>query len=53
MNKKEIEQNYIKKINEIRKYDKAYFAKDNPLVSDKYYDNIRQEILQLEKSINF
>ena len=49
MNKKEIEKNYIIKINQIRKYDKAYFEKDSPLVSDEYYDNIRQEILHLEK----
>ena len=48
MNKKEIEKNYLKKIDEIKKYNKAYFEKDDPLVSDKYYDDIKQEILQLE-----
>ena len=47
MNKKEIEKNYLKKIDEIKKYNKAYFEKDDPLVSDKYYDDIKQEILQL------
>ena len=33
------------------KYDKAYFHDDNPIVSDKYYDQIKQEILYLEKKI--
>ena len=53
MNKKEIEKNYLKKIDEIKKYNKAYFEKDDPLVSDKYYDDIKQEILQLEKKHKF
>tara|TARA_Y100000590_G_scaffold363601_1_gene421353 strand:+ start:3385 stop:5421 length:2037 start_codon:yes stop_codon:yes gene_type:complete len=49
MQKKEIEKIYTKKINELKKYDKAYFEDDNPLISDKKYDDIKQEILSLEK----
>ena len=45
MQRKEIEKNYIKKINKLKKYDKAYFRDDNPLVSDKDYDQIKQELL--------
>ena len=53
MQRKEIERTYIKKINEIRKYDKAYFDDDNPILSDKDYDIIKQEILELEKKYSF
>ena len=35
MKNKEIEKVYLNKIREIKKYDKAYFDKDNPIVSDK------------------
>ena len=52
MQRKEIEKIYIKKINKLAKYDKAYFEKDSPVISDKIYDEIKQEILDLEKSIN-
>ena len=49
MERKEIEKVYNKKINELKKYDKAYFKDDNPLISDKDYDDIKKEILDLEK----
>ena len=49
MQRKEIEKIYIKKINELKKYDKAYFEYDNPLISDKDYDSIKQVVLDLEK----
>ena len=44
MEKKEIEKVYFKKINQLRKFDKAYFDDDNPIISDKDYDHIKQEI---------
>ena len=53
MEKKEIEKKYKKKIIELRKYDKAYFEKDQPIVSDKHYDDIKQEILNLEKKYKY
>ena len=42
MQRKEIEKFYIKKIIRLKKYDKAYFEKDNPLISDGDYDKIKQ-----------
>ena len=48
MQRKEIEKNYIEKISQLKKYDKAYFEKDSPIISDKDYDTIKQEILDLE-----
>ena len=42
MQRKEIEKVYIKKINELKKYDKAYFKDDNPIISDKDYDILKR-----------
>ena len=53
MQKKEIEKTYIKKINELKKYDKAYFEHDNPIISDKNYDEIKKRILDLEKKYKY
>ena len=53
MQRKIIEEIYIKKINQLKKYDKAYFEKDKPLVADKIYDEVRKEILALEKKHNY
>jgi len=53
MERKEIEKVYLKKINEIKKFDKAYFDEDNPIISDRDYDYIKQEILNLEKKYSY
>ena len=53
MQRKEIEQIYIKKIEELKRYDKAYFQNDRSLVSDKEYDDIKKLVLDLEKKYNF
>jgi len=53
MEKKEVEKKYFQKINELKKYDKAYFEEDNPIVSDKKYDDIKNDILDLEKKYKF
>ena len=49
MQRKEIEKKYIEKINQLRKYNKAYFSKDNPIVSDAEYDDLKKQILSFEK----
>ena len=53
MQRKKIEKAYIKKINELKKHDKAYFEQDSPIISDKDYDVIKQEILNLEKKYSY
>ena len=53
MERKEIEKVYVKKINKLKKYDEAYFKYDSPIISDKDYDDIKQEILNLEKKYNY
>ena len=53
MKKKKIEKTYIKKIDKLKKYDKTYFEDDNPLISDRDYDNVKQEILDLERKYKY
>jgi len=53
MERKKIEKVYIKKINQLKKFDKAYFDDDNPIVSDSDYDQIKEEILNLEKKYSY
>ena len=44
---------YKKKINLLKKHNKLYFEKDNPSITDAEYDNLKKEILILEKQNNF
>ena len=53
MQRKEIEKRYIKKIYELKKHDESYFKHDNPIISDKDYDDIKAEILNLEKEYKY
>jgi len=53
MKRKEIKKNYNNKINEVKKYNQAYFDYDKPLISDKDYDSIKQEIFEFEKKYTY
>jgi DNA ligase (NAD+) len=53
MQKKEIEKIYIKKINQLKKHNEAYFKHDNPIISDADYDNIKKQILSFEKKYRY
>ena len=53
MQKKEIKKVYIQKIKELRKHDKAYFKHDKPIISDKDYDIIKNEVLGLEQKYKY
>ena len=53
MNKYKVEKIYKQKINLLKKYNKAYFDKNAPIVSDKYYDELKRDILLLEKENDF
>ena len=52
-NKIEIIQEFKKKLNEIKKHNNHYYNNDNPIISDKHYDKLKQEILQFEKKYSF
>ena len=45
--------NYLEKIKLIEKYNKSYYDKDAPDISDKEYDELKQETLELEKKYLF
>ncbi len=48
MNKK-IKQDYQKKIDELKKHNKFYYENSSPVISDKEYDILKRQILDLEK----
>ena len=48
-----IKKDYLKKINLINKYNKAYYKNSKPIITDFEYDNLKIEILDLEKKYNF
>ena len=53
MKESEIKKYYKKKINDIKSHNKYYFDKSSPKISDKEYDKIKKEILELEKKYSF
>ena len=53
MNKKKIQIEYSEKISLISKLNKFYYYDNNTKVTDKKYDQLKKEILELEKSTNF
>ena len=53
MKKKEIEKKYKGYIKKFKKYNFYYFDKSDPLVSDSDYDNLKQNILNLEKQYKY
>ncbi len=48
MKKAEIRKYYENKIKEFEKHNKLYFELSSPKVTDKYYDQLKKEILDLE-----
>ena len=53
MSKKEIQILYKKKINILNQYNKSYYDKSKPEVSDKVYDELKKDILNLEEKYKF
>ena len=53
MDKTKIKKDYIRKIQKFVKLNKHYYDFSKPLVDDKDYDQIKEEILALEKKYNF
>lgn len=53
MDKKEITFTYNNKIKLLKKFNKFYYDKNKPAVSDDEYDKLKKEILKLEKKYVF
>ena len=50
---KNIKQKYLNKIIEFEKNNKFYYEKSSPQISDKEFDKLKKEILNLEKKYSF
>ena len=50
---KTIEQKYKTKIKEFQRHNKLYYEKSSPSISDKQFDELKNEILNLEKNYSF
>ena len=53
MNKKDIQEKYNKKIKLIRKHNKFYYDKSEPIITDKDYDQLKKDIFLLEEKFKF
>ena len=51
--KKAIVEEYKKKIKLLDKYNKHYYDKNNPLIDDKKFDDLKIEVLKIETKYNF
>ena len=50
---KNIKQKYQNKINEFKKHNKLYYENSSPKISDKEFDKLKKEILELEKKYTY
>ena len=53
MDKILIKKDYSKKIDKLKKYNQAYYEKDNPVISDQQYDILKKKIIDLENEYKF
>ena len=53
MKENEIKKYYKKRIIELNKHNKLYFENSSPKISDKEYDEIKKEIINLEKKFSY
>ena len=53
MNNKDAENNYLKKIDLLQKYNKSYYDKNRPIVSDQEFDILKKDIISLENKYTF
>jgi DNA ligase (NAD+) len=53
MNDKDVEVEYLKKINLSQKYNKYYYDRNKPIVTDQEFDLLKKEIINLENIYKF
>ncbi len=53
MDKEEIKKKYNLKIKDYINYNQSYYNKNNPLIADSEFDNLKKEILNLEKKYSY
>ncbi len=52
-NKETIKKQYLNKIKKLDKHNELYYSKDDPSISDKEFDELKKNILDLEKKYSF
>ncbi len=52
-NRNLIKKNYLSKIKELNSHNRNYYEKSSPKISDAEYDDLKKEIIELEKNYNF
>ena len=53
MSNDKIKEEYLRKIKILQKHNKLYYEKSEPTISDKQYDILKKEILDLEKKFKY
>ena len=53
MNKEKIINQYKKKVKKLLKYNKSYFEKDSPIISDSEFDKYKLELKELSNKYSF
>ena len=53
MNHEKIKNDYLKKINQLKKLNRSYYQNNYPLITDSDYDSLKKDILNLEKKYKF
>ena len=53
MSNDSIKKEYFIKIKSLQKFNEYYYEKSKPIVADAEFDNLKKEILELEKKYNF
>ena len=48
-NRNLIKDSYLKKIKKINEYNKLYYEKSSPAISDAEYDKLKKDIIELEQ----
>ncbi len=50
---KEVEKKYKRKVKEFQKHNKLYYDKSTPVISDREFDKLKADIINLEKKYSF
>ena len=53
MNQDIIVKKYLEKIRLLQKYNRHYYDKDKPIISDQEFDLLKNDIINLEKKYSF
>ena len=53
MNEKKIKEAYLIKIKILEKHNESYYDRNSPKISDAEYDDLKKDIINLEKKYKF